>query len=78
MLVPSVAVGDFNGDGKQDLALGHQLVRQRIGLAGRVRANSARPPTSASAVPLYSVAVGDFNGDGKQDLAVVNPGSNSV
>ena len=30
----SVAVGDFNGDGKQDLAVANELLRQRVDLVG--------------------------------------------
>ncbi len=68
----SVAVGDFNGDGKPDLAVAipssnHVLVLQGIG-NGTFQAALAFGAGSRPA----SMAVGDFNGDGKPDLAVSN------
>ena len=72
-LIPySVAIGDFNGDGKQDLAVanaGSNTVSIRLGdgLGGF----SGSTNVSVGSGP-YSVAIGDFNGDGKQDLAVAN------
>ena len=69
----SVAVGDFNEDGKQDIA-DRQLTTQtpfRFCSAIGTGNFTAASNLSAGSGP-YSVAVGDFNGDGKQDLAVVN------
>jgi hypothetical protein len=67
-----VAVADFNGDGKPDLAVTTVLsVSVLLGNGdGTFQAgvNYTAGPTPAS------VAVGDFNGDGKPDLAVPNPG----
>src|SRR6516225_1780511 len=67
-----VAVGDFNGDGKLDLALGGA---GRFGGLLLIQLGDGKGNfTLASSVPtgpyLTSVAVGDFNGDGKLDLAV--------
>ena len=74
----SVAVGDFNGDGRQDLAVangGSDNVSILLGDG----AGSFSAPTNFGAGNLpSSVAVGDFNGDGKQDLAVANGGSDNV
>ena len=39
----SVAVGDFNGDGKQDLAVANVRIRQRVDLVGRWRGQFQRP-----------------------------------
>src|SRR2546421_135048 len=68
----SVAVGDFNGDGKADLAVANDSsdtvsVRLGDGAGGF----TAAPDVGVGRQP-YSVAVGDFNGDAKADLAVSN------
>ena len=74
----SVAIGDFNGDGMQDLAVanassGTVSIRLGDGLGGF----SGATDVSVGSGP-NSVAIGDFNGDGKQDLAVANGDSNTV
>ena len=69
-----VAIGDFNGDGKQDLAVANNSsvsIRLGDGLGGF----SGTTNVSVGTGPR-SVAIGDFNGDGKQDIAVSNYGSN--
>jgi hypothetical protein len=71
----SVAVADFNGDGKPDLA----VANFKSGTGSIRLGNGAGGFTAAPDVPVGggpdSVAVGDFNGDGKPDLAVAT-GSN--
>jgi hypothetical protein len=74
----AVAVGDFNGDGKQDVvsasaspgstsvALGHG--------DGTFDATKTKVWTGSD---LRQSAVGDFNGDGVQDLAVAVPNPSS-
>jgi hypothetical protein len=65
-----VATGDFNGDGKADLAITPRSAFEVIVLLGK---GDGTFPTRV-AYPTdsygYSVAVGDLNGDGKADLAV--------
>ena len=77
----SVAVGDVNGDGKADIAVGAHLEavgRQRQTGAGLRVLGGHRsllftldtPNPQADADFGYTVAVGDVNGDGKADIAV--------
>ncbi len=76
----SVAVGDFNGDGKTDLAVANAGSNNVTVLLGNV--SGGFTPASGSPIAVGSapgsVAVADFNGDGKTDLAVANGGSNNV
>src|SRR5436190_2202574 len=78
----SVAVGDFNGDGIQDLAVANEnssnlsiLLGTGTGSFGSATNFGAGPTGGCQGVECngpISVAVGDFNGDGKPDLAVAN------
>ena len=76
----SLAVGDFNGDGRADLAIANFGGNNVTVLLG----NGAGGFTAAGGSPFAvgdspsCVAVGDFNGDGNLDLAVANLGSNNV
>jgi hypothetical protein len=75
----SVAVGDFNGDGKADLAVANYVDNTVTVLLG-----NGDGTFTAAGSPIVvgngatSVAVGDFNGDGKADLAVANYGSGTL
>jgi hypothetical protein len=74
----SIALGDFNADGRLDLAVGKSLgtnVSVLLGNGDGTFQDAVDYPTGN--VP-YWVTVGDFNGDGKLDLAVANEGSNNV
>ena len=78
-----MAVGDFNGDGRPDLAVanfgsGTVSVLMDTTAAGATTLSFAAQQTFAVGAGPISVAVGDFNGDGKPDLAVANHGSNTV
>lgn len=72
----SLAIGDFNGDGKSDVAV---TLAGSIGVMLGVGDGTFLPPTKfkAGSQPWF-VAVGDFNGDGKADLAVANLTDNNV
>jgi hypothetical protein len=74
----SVAVGDFNRDGKQDLAVVNQGANNVSILLGDGVGGFGAPTNFAVGSNPISVAVGDFNGDGKQDLAVANLSSANV
>jgi hypothetical protein len=63
---PPFALGDFNGDGRPDLAAGTGLgVAVRLGVGD----GTFGPPANyLAAYSVESLAVGDFNGDGRPDL----------
>jgi hypothetical protein len=82
----AVAVGDFNGDGKPDLAVTlttaanvpEVSVLLNTTPAGSSTASFAPPGEFAVGNDPTSVVVGDFNGDGKSDVAVVNYAAGTV
>src|SRR5439155_18991020 len=69
------AVGDFNGDGVPDLAVGTTSSTSISVLLGNGGGTFQAARFFASGSRPRSVAVGDFNGDGVPDLAVANFGS---
>ncbi len=77
----SVSVGDFDGDGKADLAVANNgsntVSVLRNTSAGGVISFASKIDYPTGAGP-YSVSVGDFDGDEKPDLAVANSGSATV
>jgi uncharacterized protein (TIGR03437 family) len=76
----SVAVGDFNGDGIEDLAVANQAdntVTVLLGDGSGGFSAATGSPLSTGSGPI-SVAIGDFNGDGHSDLAIANDGDNTV
>ncbi len=69
-----VAVGDFNEDGKADLAVannGNNTVTIQLGNGDGTFTQAAGSPMQVGTSP-YSIVVGDFDGDGIPDLAVAN------
>ncbi len=78
----SVAVGDFNGDGKPDLALSNYGSKSVSVFLNTTPAGATAPTFAASVTftsgtnPL-SVTAADFNGDGKLDLVVANSSTSS-
>src|SRR5207253_2189207 len=74
----SVAVGDFNGDGKKDLAIANNNSNNVSVLLGTGSGSFGAPTNYPAGTNSRSVAVGDFDRNGTQDLAVANYGSASV
>ena len=69
----SVAAGDFNRDGKQDLVTANYYPDNSVSiLLGDGSGGFGAKADFATGAWPNDVAVGDFNGDGKQDLVTAN------
>jgi len=73
----AAAVGDFNGDGAPDLAVGGIIPIVSVLLGNGDGSFPAESNFDAGLGPR-SVAIGDFDGDGVLDLAVANVASGNV
>jgi hypothetical protein len=74
----SIAVGDFDGDGKLDLAVTNLTDDTVSVLLGNGDGTFQTQQVNTTGAAPMAVAVGDFNGDGKLDLAVANSTDNTI
>lgn len=74
----SVALADFNGDGKLDVVTANNGSNNVSVLLGNGDGTFQAAINTTVGTSPDSLAVGDFNRDGKPDIAVINHGSNTV
>ena len=67
----SIAVSDFNGDGRADLAVSHAAGEVSVLLGDGQGGFRKMHVSSAAGIPQALVA-GEFNGDGFKDVAVIS------
>jgi len=67
-----LAIGDFNEDGIQDIAVANDISNDVSILLGKPDGSFQAPIDFPTGITAHRVLVSDFNGDGHQDLAVAN------
>ena len=76
--IEAVAEGDFNGDGKPDLAVANYYSNNIVIVLGNGDGTFQPAANSLNALGPVSVAAADLNGDGKVDLVVGNDTTSNV
>jgi hypothetical protein len=74
----TVAVADFNGDGRMDVAVIDPASDRVLILFGTASGNFGPPTAYAVGRSPSTLVIADFNGDGQPDLAVANYASGDV
>lgn len=74
----ALVAGDFNGDGKLDLAMTDYGANAVYVQLGNGDGTFQQPITIPTRNQPASIVTGDFNNDGKLDLALTNYGDNTV
>ena len=76
----SLVTGDFDGDGRQDIAVGNSV--GNFGSTGVAiyygQGNGSFKPVYPFAAPVAVLVAGDFNGDGRADLIAADGGKMDV
>lgn len=73
-----IVTGDFNGDGKMDIAVGNAGSNDVSILLGNGDGTFKAAVNSPAGASPQQMAAGDFNGDGKLDLVIINSGDGSA
>src|SRR4051812_6229321 len=72
----SLASGDFNGDGRTDVATANFAGTDFSVLLGNGDGSLQAPRNTGGPNNQSDVATGDFNGDGRDDVVVISTSTN--